>query len=597
MTRHLPGRSLPLAAAVLLAACASGGAPATRQASPSPADAAAASVTALADSFVAAYLDRFPEAVTFNGIPGGRHDRLTDNSLAALRRWEAREDAWLAEARRIDAAPLAGRTEWVTYGMLREVLEASVGTRVCRGELWGLNQLVGWQVNTPQLAATQPVGTAALRQQALARWRTFPRFVDTEIANLREGVRRGYAVPRRNAELVLEQIEGLLAAPPRESPFYSMAQRDPVLGADEFHAAVELLVQNEINPALARFRDYLRGEYLPAARATIAISALPEGAACYRASVRQFTTVDVPPDEIHRLGLQQMARLEAEMGEIARRSFGTGDVRAVLDRLKSDPQYTFKTREEVIAYSQAAVDRAQREAPKWFGILPKAKVVIERYPEYRERTAVGEYWPPAEDGSRPGTFFISTYEPTKRSRSGPESVAFHETVPGHHLQGAIALERGGATHPLARYLSNSGYAEGWALYAERLADEMGLFSSDVDRMGMLSEQAFRAARLVIDPGLHALGWTREQAIEYMASHTTAPRDEVVSEVDRYIIWPGQAPSYMLGMLEIRRLREQAERELGPKFDIRAFHDRILEHGAVPLPLLRETVGRWVKERG
>ncbi|HKG90243.1 MAG TPA: DUF885 domain-containing protein [Gemmatimonadaceae bacterium] len=586
--------TLPLAAALLAAACASsGGAPAARQAAATP-DAAAARVTALADTFVAAYLDRFPEVVTFNGIPGGRHDRLSDNSLDALRRWEAREDAWLAEVRRTDPAPLAGRTEWVTYGILREALEASVGVRVCRGELWGVSQIAGWQINLPQLAGTQPVGTAELRAQALARWRTFPRFVDTEIANLREGVRQGYTVPRHNVELVIEQVDGLLSPPTRESPFYAMAAQDSAPGAEAFRADVERLVAADINPALARYRDYLRREYLPVARSTIAVSAIPNGAACYRALVRQFATVDVPPDEIHRVGLQQMAKIEGEMAEIARRSFGTSDVRAVLDRLKTDPQYTFKSREEVIAYSRAAVERAQRAAPRWFGILPKARVVIERYPEYRERSASGEYWPPAEDGSRPGTFYISTYEPTKRSRSGPESVAFHETVPGHHLQGAIALERGSATHPIARYLSNSGYAEGWALYAERLADEMGLFSSDLDRMGMLSEQAYRAARLVIDPGIHSLGWTREQAIEYMASHTTAPRDEVISEIDRYIIWPGQATSYMLGMLEIRRLRDQAERELGPKFDIRAFHDRILENGAVPLPLLRDAVGRWVE---
>ena len=296
---------------------------------------------------------------------------------------------------------------------------------------------------------------------------------------------------------------------------------------------------------------------------------------------------------MHKLGLGQIARIESEMRTIAQRSFATSDVRGLLDRLKTDTQYTFRTREQIMEHSRAAIARAEREMPKWFGILPKAKVIVERYPEFREKTAVGEYQAPAEDGSRPGVFLISTYEPTKRSRSGPESVAFHEAIPGHHLQTAIAMERGSANHPIARYLGNSGFSEGWALYSERLADEMGLFTADLDRIGMLSEQALRAARLVVDPGMHVLGWTRDQAIDYMASRTTMPRAEIVSEVDRYIVWPGQATAYMLGMLEIERLRAHAQRELGPRFDIRAFHDRILENGSVPLPFLSGAVERWI----
>jgi uncharacterized protein (DUF885 family) len=269
------------------------------------------------------------------------------------------------------------------------------------------------------------------------------------------------------------------------------------------------------------------------------------------------------------------------------------DVPALLQTLRTDTGYKFKSREEKIAYSQAALERARATTPAWFGLLPKADVVIKPYPAFREKNAPNEYNPPAEDGSRPATFFISAYQAEKQSRVVDESTAFHETMPGHHLQMAIALERQGI-HPIGRYIFNSGYAEGWALYAERLADEMKLYSSDVDRLGMLSSQALRAARLVVDSGLHTMGWTRQQAIDYMLAHTAEGEHEIQSEVDRYIIYPGQATSYMIGEIEIRAAREEAQAALGHGFQIKRFHDRVLEDGAVPLTFLRDKVRAWVR---
>jgi uncharacterized protein (DUF885 family) len=220
---------------------------------------------------------------------------------------------------------------------------------------------------------------------------------------------------------------------------------------------------------------------------------------------------------------------------------------------------------------------------------------VEPYAEFEERSAPGaSYNSPADDGSRPGIYKINTYEPEKQTRVGQESTAYHEAIPGHHLQLAIAQERQGA-HPITRFLGNSGYTEGWGLYAERLADEMGLFSADLDRMGLLSNEALRAARLVVDPGMHVMGWTRQQAIDYMLQHTAEGRGAVENEIDRYIAWPGQATAYMIGNLEIRHLREMAERELGPRFDIRVFHDKVLEDGSVTLPMLRDKIERWVRE--
>jgi uncharacterized protein (DUF885 family) len=276
------------------------------------------------------------------------------------------------------------------------------------------------------------------------------------------------------------------------------------------------------------------------------------------------------------------------MQGIAERSFKTRDVPALMQRLRTDPQYTFRTREELIDYSKAALERARTIAPQWFGILPKADVAIEPYPAYRERNAPGEYNPPSEDGRRPGLFYISAYEPQKKSRADNESVAFHETIPGHHLQIAIALERR-EIHSIGRYIFNSGYVEGWALYAEGLADEMKLYSGELDRLGMLGSQNWRAVRLVVDSGMHALGWTRQQAIDYMLAHTTANANDAAAEIDRYIIWPGQATSYMLGRLEILAAREDARAAAGSTFDIRRFHDRVLEDGSVPLTFLRAKI--------
>ena len=279
------------------------------------------------------------------------------------------------------------------------------------------------------------------------------------------------------------------------------------------------------------------------------------------------------------------------MKAIGERTFHTGDVPRLLQTLRTDPRYRFKNRQEKIAYSQAALARAKIAVPAWFGLLPRADVVITPYPAFREKNAPNEYNPPAEDGSRPAVFFISAYEAEKQSRVEDESTAFHETIPGHHLQGAIALERKDI-HPIGRYLFNDGYAEGWALYVERLADEMKLYSSDLDRMGMLSSQALRAARLVVDSGLHTMGWTRRQAIDYMLAHTAEREHDVASEVDRYIIFPGQATSYMLGALEIQAARDEAQQAMGPQFDIKAFHDHVLEDGGVPLMFLRQKIRAW-----
>ncbi len=574
----------------MAAACAlaigCGGQPSPAPATPGPAD---LHVKALADAYLDGFLARNPDQITLFGIPGRRHDKLPDNSLEALRAWQAKEDAWLTEIRQIEPGRIDGASLRSTYGIVREALEGAVAVRVCRNELWTVSQFVnGWQVQYGYLVTIQPVGGDDARREALARWSRLPTYIDTEIANLREGIKAGYTAPKGNVRLVIDQMNNLVSTPIAESPFDSPSVRDKT---PDFQKQFDLLVREHINPAFRRYRDFLAHEYLPAARDAIAVSAIPDGAACYEASVRYHSSLPVPAREVHATGLRQVERLDAEMKAIGQRAFDTTEVPKLLQQMRTDKRYLFKSRDDLIGYSQAALARAKAAMPGWFGLLPKADVVIQPYPKFREKSGPNEYNPPAEDGSRPAVFFINAYQAETKSKAGAESTAFHETIPGHHMQIAIALERK-EIHPIGRYLGNSGYTEGWALYTERLADEMKLFSGDVDRLGMLSSQALRAARLVVDSGIHALGWTRQQAIDFMLAHTAEPNDDVVSEVDRYIIYPGQATAYMLGQLEIREAREEAQRAMGQRFDIKSFHDRVLEDGAVPVSFLHAKIRRW-----
>ena len=554
----------------------------------------AAEVERVADDYFAGYLEFNSTAGTYLGLPGARHDRMEDNSLAALRRFETREDRWAEQLRRIDGASLLGTPAWSTHGILLETVEAARRGRVCRSELWRVSQLYGWQTSLPFLAQIQPIGTGELRDQALARWRDMPRYIDTETANLRAGLAAGYTVPRQNVEKVIGQIDALLALAVDSSPLLSPAVRD---SSAAFTTGLRAVIADEIVPAMRRHRDFLSTEYLPRARTTIAISAIPNGAACYKALLRSFTTVDLDPDALHRTGHEQMAKIAAEVREIGQRALGVGEMAAVMERLRSDSQFTYRSREEVVQVAERALTRAKAEMPKWFGRLPVADVIVDPCLPFEEESGCpGSYSNAAADGSRPGRYRINTADPTSQSRAIGESTLFHETIPGHHLEVALAQERPGA-HAVTRFFGTAAFSEGWALYSERLAAEMGLYGGDIDRLGLASSEALRAARLVVDPGIHALGWTRQQAIDYMTAHTAEARFYIESEVDRYIVGPGQATAYMTGRIEIERLRALARQRLGDRFEIKAFHDLVLADGSITLPMLAGKVQRWTAAGG
>ena len=589
MLRYRANGFVYFVCACLLAAasgCRNASKPPASAAAPEPSD---ARVRALADAYLDGFFDRNPDQVTLFGVTGRHHDGLPDNSLDALKAWQAKEDVWLAQASEIDPATIASSPLRGTYAIVREALESSIGVRGCRLELWTVSQFGnGWLVQDGYTVTIQPVGTDEARKEALARWSRLPHYIDTEIANLREGLKAGYSAPKGNVRIVIDQLNTLIATPLAESPFDSPSVRDQT---PEFVKQYDLLVREQIVPAFTRYRDFLAKEYLPAARATIAVSANPGGAACYDASVRYHSSLAVTAKDVHATGLHEVEQLDAEMKAIGARSFSISDVPTLLQRARVEKRYLFKSPEELIARSQGALDRAKNRMHDWFGLLPKADVVIQRYPKFREKNGPNEYNPPAEDGSRSGVFFINAYQAEKKSRTVAESTAFHETIPGHHLQIAIALERKGI-HPIGRYLGNSGYTEGWALYSERLADEMKLYSADLDRLGMLASQALRAVRLVVDSGIHTMGWTRQQSIDYMMAHTAEESGDIASEVDRYIIYPGQATAYMLGKLEISQARAEAQQIMGRTFNIKEFHNRVLEDGAVPVSFLHEKIRLW-----
>ncbi|MDX1508306.1 MAG: DUF885 domain-containing protein [Woeseiaceae bacterium] len=565
--------------ALLIAAC-------SREPEPDAAD----KVNEIASEFVDTYYAQFPEEVYEVGYPDAPQDRFGDHSPERLAAWNSNVDAWLAQLDAIDVSKLAGTPAAVTYVFTRERLQAIVDRRVCKMDLWNVSPTwTGWQFSIISTLAVQAVGTAEERDAALARVADIDRFLDTEIANLQQGLDKGYTAPQNNVERVIEQVTSLIDTPVDESPFSAPARNSDDA---EFVAAYHEIVADEVVPALIRYRDFLANNY--EGRNVIGVSANPNGEACYAASIRYWSSLGMEPMDIHRAGLSEMSRIQSEMLHIARTHFGTDDLKGLFEQLRTNPEYTFGSEQEMLDYVQAAVDRGRAEVGNWFGNVPPVDVVVVPSPAYEKDSGGGFYSAGSADGSRPGTYQVGTYNPQGISKAGQESTAFHESYPGHHLQVTLALLNSDL-HPVLRFMFISGSVEGWALYTERLADEMGLYSSELARLGMLSNEAYRAARLVVDPGIHVLGWTRQQAIDYMLENTAEGYDSIASEIDRYAAVPGQATSYLIGSLEIQRLRRHAETMLGDKFDIKEFHDRLLANGGVTLPMLATTVDQYIED--
>jgi len=571
-------RLIPIAALVL-AAC-----------SGDPVDDSAERVNQIASDFVNGYFSQFPEEVYEVGYGDAPMDRFGDHSEKAMAEWDARVDHWLMSLDEIDVEALAGTPEAITYTFTHEQLQTHIDRRVCQTDLWNISPTwTGWQFMFASTLAIQPMASAEEQQAAIDRIVDAARFLNTDIANLRRGLDQGYAAPKSGVVAVIDQVTSLIDSPTGDSPLFSPAARS---GDEGFISDYRAVFESTLKPTLVAYRDFLANDY--EGRDGIGVGNNPNGEACYAASVRYWSSVSMTAEQIHRTGLSEMARIQSEMLQIAQDSFGTDDVKSLLVELRTNPDYTFGSEQEMLDYVGAAVQRGKEAVPGWFGNVPDAELVIIPSPAYEKDSGGGFYSAGAADGSRPGTYQVGTYNPQGISKAGPESTAFHESYPGHHMQISLALANE-SLHPILRYIGVSGSVEGWALYSERLADEMGIYSSDTARLGMLSNEAYRAARLVVDPGMHVMGWTRDDAIQYMLAHTARGIDSLTSEVDRYAAVPGQATSYLLGSLEIQRLRGKAERALGDAFDIREFHDRILANGGVTLPMLGTTIDAWITE--
>ena len=587
----MPKAILKLSITCLLAGALIACSTETTEAPAETVDAAAqaeATVMVAADTYIDAWFRHFPEMATFYRIEGKSHDRLTDNTPEGRAAWQAVEDQLLADLAAVDANLLEGSDAWLPYGILLESLEASRDSRVCENHSWNIDQVWGWQIATGELATAQPASTDEERAWALARWQQMPAFIDNEIENLRAGLAAGYSAPQRNVVLVVEQIDELLGMEPSESPLFAPAN---TAENDEFSDALAQVIVSDIYPAMQRYRDFLVDEYHDQARTEISVAALPNGEACYVAQLRTYTTLPYAPDEMFKAGKEAVALREEQITVVGERVFETSDLDEIRTRMNDDDSNRFESREEVLEYTTAAVNRAREAVPLWFGKVPEADVVIKSVPEYQEQSSTSRYVPASDDGELPGTYFINLFQPEEQTRGSVESLSFHEAYPGHHLQIALAQERS-AAHPVTRYIGNSGFVEGWARYTETLAHEMGLYSSDRNTLEMLSGLP---TGMVVDPGIHGMGWSRDEAIEYTLSKQTHWTPEAAATyVDRIVVWPGQMTTYGAGELEFIRLRRQAEAKLGDDFDIREFHDQALGNGSVTLIMLRRQINDWLE---
>ena len=449
-----------------------------------------------------------------------------------------------------------------------------------------------------------PVDTDERKEGYLARLRGLADTLSTAAQRHEEGARQGRTAVARLVEAAVSQLDLMVDDPSlgAMARMASDADGDGLTDASaldaSFAKATAAAVDQHARPALIAYREALRTSVLPAARGDErpGLCYLPDGEAMYRALARLHTSMHFSPDELHAMGCEIVEQVTAEMVETGSALFGTTDVATIFKRL-DEPAQRYESRDEMLEHARRVVAAAEAEAPKWFATVPSVACVVAPVPAAEEVGMTGAYYMPgAIDGSRPGTYYLNTSQPEKRHRYAAEDIAFHEAVPGHHFQLTIAMESNNLS-TARQVLHDTACAEGWGLYAERLADEMGLYTDDLARMGLFAADAWRASRLVVDTGLHAMGWSRRHAIEWMASHTPLPRLEVETEIDRYISFPGQALAYMVGRREIVRLRATATERLGDRFDLRDFHDLVLRAGILPLPALGRTVERWLARLG
>lgn len=549
-----------------------------------------AELNSIADDYLDAVLDLSPFSVVYAGLSDVVDENLAaieDNSPEGLARLQAVEDRLLARLETIDVSSLSVRADWVLYETLKESLEASRDMRVCKTNLWGVNHMSGWQNAFPQVADAQPVETPVERAEALARWRRLPAYLEQERANLDAGLAAGYSAPKRVVARVIAQLDAIIAAPPQQSPFLVFAQK--AKGDKTFDAAIGKLAAEDIAPAIATFRDYLRDSYMPMARDDLSISAVPNGEQCYEAMLRQYHTAKIGAKATFDRGQQAVAVNRASVIDRGQAMFGETDLAVILARTKSEPSNRFRSEQELVEFTRALAPIAREKIAPFFSRLPDQDLIVEPFPDFLKGTGQSSRYEPKPAAEGAATYRINTDDWETQTRGEAEIVLVHEGWPGHHLQIATAYSIDGL-HPITRLLASTAYVEGWARYSEGLAEEAGLYESGY---GAISRRAWPARGMVVDPGLHLYGWTNEEAKAFLIESGRFDEKTADIALDRIAVIPGQLTAYDTGGLEIAALRAEAVKRLGQRFDVQAFHDRILENGAVPLAALRQHVEAWI----
>jgi uncharacterized protein (DUF885 family) len=547
-------------------------------------------VGALSDRFWEEILALNPSTATVYGDERYA-DRLEDPSPAG--RAKTRE---LVERTKRDAGaiPADGLSieDRITRDMLIVIAELGIeeddqGTH----RLAVVDQISGPQTLLPQICQFQKADTPERLDKFIARLEAYPAFIAANIGILREGIETGLTSPRVVAERTVQQLERLLAIPIDEAVIPSMAQ----VASDADREKVRDVVRDVVYPADAAFLETLRTDYLPATRLEPGLWSAPDGDALYRTRIRAWTTLDLPAQAIHDIGMEELEAVDTRRRAIARGAGFGDDTKAYRAALAADPANTPGSKDELVARAREDIERAMAVAPQFFGTLPRAGCDVKAVEEFKERDApLAYYFPPSTDGSRPGIYYANGYDLPSRKYTKLASTTYHEAVPGHHFQIALEMENPNLNtfRRLGARIVGSAYVEGWGLYSEKLADEMGLFRDDGERFGMLDAVAWRAARLVVDTGIHALRWDRQRSIDFLLEAGLSETDASI-ETDRYIGWPGQALAYMLGCREIERLRREISTRDGDRFDLREFHDQVLAHGSLPLATLARELPNWV----
>ena len=463
-----------------------------------------------------------------------------------------------------------------------------------------LTHFGGLHVEFPTLMASGgaiPFTSESDYRTALTLDAAFAPVLDNAVARFRQGMASNVVESKLTVRNMVVQIDAILAQPPAQSPFYSPVLNFPAsvpeASRPQLREAFSAVIRDSINPAYRRLRDFLANEYLPVAREAPGLSAMRGGSGLYRRLIERETTLSLDPGAVHQLGLSEVARIQRAMDGVKRELGFRGTLREFFDAIRSDPAWHPKTREELAAGYARVARAVDAQVPRFFSHVPKTRLLIEPYPAYRERfEAGGSYNQGSPDGSRPGVFYYNTYDLPSRFLSGITTLYLHEGAPGHHFQISLAQEDK-SLPDFQRFDGNNAFVEGWGLYAETLGYDMGFYKDPKQHWGTLDDEMLRAMRLVVDTGIHAQGWSREQAIDYMLANSGMGRTDVTAEVERYIANPAQALSYKIGALTIQRLRKKAEAALGPRFDIRAFHEQVLGSGALPLPVLEAKIDRWI----